>query len=1053
MKTILLWDPRFPNRKPARLTVDDAVASAAVRSGCATAANPAEAGTLGTGEPLDPTMLTEVVMQQASGALCRVFLPYSVVVVGASVGIMASIGTPITGSVVPTPTPSVTISSAIAQTEGNAGTTAFVYTVTRSVSAGAVVVPWSFMAGATSAADFVGGLVPTGGNLTYADGEASKTITINVQGDTAVESDETFTVLISTPNGYVAGAATSATGTVLNDDVPAATTGIDYLHADGPSQVQGRSQANVYDQPRNKTWILRQRWDGATGTRRHSVSIYDHTTNTLGATFDAATDPYPDDDHGLGSIARDNDGYWHFVGGPHNLPNFKYSSTSAPDDPSTFVDRTANYPTTSNSAFGLTYGAIININGVLFIFARQEDTTNMKYGFFKSTSIVNGVATWSAFTTLIDLGPNSRAYGGVVGIKPGTTDIIGLSCTYANGPDTIRHDAYFMEYNTTTGESVNLGATYTRSAASQPTPQSVMDANFKTTNASGAGKATAGGTTAYASDGKVHFIFAETDSYGAPPARYYAHSWDGTQFTPRVLLQTIETGAFISAALQASPNGAMELLYVLDSQYGWGRGGDIFRRTYTPAGGWGVQTQAYSASKMYPLNNIFAVPNGHPDLRFTFCEIATGLGASAPTQYGGNLRTFGYGVNGILSRTYADQAEVAAYYSAAGVTTPNATYRRALNDLYTEIKALGITGSLDALYVLDNESPTLGKRNLLKDAFHATEAGGLTWGNGGVQGNAIDGALITGFTPSSAGGQYAQNAASVLLFSMTEGPAAEQDAGLNVNPSGGGFYANVMLSGGASRDRVNSAGGTTGAVAVTAVGLLNFYRRTGSVQGSISYGVGEGAGVGGDHGTNNSSTGLPTSPITLFKSAGTSITYSGRKFSFMAIGRFFGGGTNYGVLRNIMVRYLLATGALTKPNVGANLLRMTEDITSASWTKGASLTVSLSDTLAPDNVSPAFRLRAAASGSAALLSQGPVPAIGNSLAIAVYARSRTGANQTALIGGLTVTLTPAWKRYSTINTGNGWQLQPGGGSPFTDIDVCWPTATPGNSPDPYRARA
>lgn len=105
MKTILLWDSRFPNRKPARLTVDDAVASAAVRSGCATAANPAEAGILGAGEPLDPTMLTEVVMQQADGTLRRVFLPYSVVMVGASVGIMASIGTPIAGGVAPTPTP------------------------------------------------------------------------------------------------------------------------------------------------------------------------------------------------------------------------------------------------------------------------------------------------------------------------------------------------------------------------------------------------------------------------------------------------------------------------------------------------------------------------------------------------------------------------------------------------------------------------------------------------------------------------------------------------------------------------------------------------------------------------------------------------------------------------------------------------------------------------------------------------------------------------------------------------------------------------------------
>ncbi len=122
MKTILLWDPRFPDRKPARLTVDDAVASAAVRSGCATAANPAEAGILGAGEPLDPTMLTEVVMQQANGTLRRVFLPYSVVMVGASVGIMASIGTPIAGGVAPTPTPTPLPSPAfsLAQLPANA---------------------------------------------------------------------------------------------------------------------------------------------------------------------------------------------------------------------------------------------------------------------------------------------------------------------------------------------------------------------------------------------------------------------------------------------------------------------------------------------------------------------------------------------------------------------------------------------------------------------------------------------------------------------------------------------------------------------------------------------------------------------------------------------------------------------------------------------------------------------------------------------------------------------------------------------------------------------
>ncbi len=102
MKTILLWDPRFPERHPARLTLEDTVASAAVRSGVATAANPAEAGALSAGGALDPGMMTEVVLQHGFGSLTRrVFLPYSVVMVGAAAGVLASIGTPIAGGATP----------------------------------------------------------------------------------------------------------------------------------------------------------------------------------------------------------------------------------------------------------------------------------------------------------------------------------------------------------------------------------------------------------------------------------------------------------------------------------------------------------------------------------------------------------------------------------------------------------------------------------------------------------------------------------------------------------------------------------------------------------------------------------------------------------------------------------------------------------------------------------------------------------------------------------------------------------------------------------------
>lgn len=73
---LLLWDARSPNWRPARLTVENTIASAAFRAGVATATNPVEARALSAGGVLDPTMLTDVVLQHGnSGGMSLTFLP------------------------------------------------------------------------------------------------------------------------------------------------------------------------------------------------------------------------------------------------------------------------------------------------------------------------------------------------------------------------------------------------------------------------------------------------------------------------------------------------------------------------------------------------------------------------------------------------------------------------------------------------------------------------------------------------------------------------------------------------------------------------------------------------------------------------------------------------------------------------------------------------------------------------------------------------------------------------------------------------------------------
>ena len=106
--------------------------------------------------------------------------------------------------------------------EGDTGTTAFTFTVTRSGNtSGTTTVDWAVSgsgANPANAADFDGGVLPSG-QVSFAAGETSKTLTILVNGDTTVESNETFTVTLSNASAGAAIHQTSATGTIQNDDV------------------------------------------------------------------------------------------------------------------------------------------------------------------------------------------------------------------------------------------------------------------------------------------------------------------------------------------------------------------------------------------------------------------------------------------------------------------------------------------------------------------------------------------------------------------------------------------------------------------------------------------------------------------------------------------------------------------------------------------------------------------------------------------------------------------------------------------------------------------
>ncbi len=116
----------------------------------------------------------------------------------------------------------------VSHNEGNSGTTAFVFTVTKNGMSGqSSSVDYATADGTATVADQ--DYQATSGTLTFAANETTQTITVLVNGDTQFEDDETFTVELSNVmnqrHQHINVVLPGGTGTIVNDDTqPTAIT-------------------------------------------------------------------------------------------------------------------------------------------------------------------------------------------------------------------------------------------------------------------------------------------------------------------------------------------------------------------------------------------------------------------------------------------------------------------------------------------------------------------------------------------------------------------------------------------------------------------------------------------------------------------------------------------------------------------------------------------------------------------------------------------------------------------------------------------------------------
>jgi hypothetical protein len=223
----------------------------------------------------------------------------------------------------------------------------------------------------------------------------------------------------------------------------------------------------------------------------------------------------------------------------------------------------------------------------------------------------------------------------------------------------------------------------------------------------------------------------------------------------------------------------------------------------------------------------------------------------------------------------------------------------------TAVCALAANGSLgDLRYVFATSSATNAKLNWAQSAFNLTQTGTETFtANAGFQGDGSTGFFDTGFNPSTAGGSYTQNSASIGACVLTSRTVSQAYVEIGASDNSTLFsyieplqtsLVNYELNGGTFPNLTNSNAQGSWIVSRTSSSAIALYKNGSSVATP-----------------SDTSTGLP--PVDL--SIGAFNTDAGGIVDFSAdllAYTFAGGGLTPTQIANdnsIMHAYLVAVGA------------------------------------------------------------------------------------------------------------------------------------------------
>ena len=170
----------------------------------------------------------------------------------------------------------------VSHNEGNSGTTSYTFTVTKSGTTSLTTkVDYATVDGsATAPSDYT---AITTSTLTFAPEDATKTVTVLVNGDMTFEPDETFTVHLSNPaNATISDA--DGTGTITNDDAQPSLAINDVTANEGNSGTTNF----VFTVTKTGTTALSATMDFATANGTATLADSDYQANSGTLTFAAS---------------------------------------------------------------------------------------------------------------------------------------------------------------------------------------------------------------------------------------------------------------------------------------------------------------------------------------------------------------------------------------------------------------------------------------------------------------------------------------------------------------------------------------------------------------------------------------------------------------------------------------------------------------------------------------------------------------------------------------------------------------------------------------------